>query len=445
MKAFILLLFCLWLPSCRKSSPTPEIANVSTVKVHTARKESITAELDAFGAVSLRSKADITSVVEGTLKIINADEGDEVSQGSVLASLSNFQLENRMHQAASALSSSRAALELSRTKLHEGTRRVEARLLNMQKTQAQIRQKEKELKQLALKMENKKELLSLGGVTQEELDSLQLNYSAAETSLFSLKQDMAIERIGLRDEDILFYGYALPVNTEERITILKDINTRTLQAEVNVALAQVESAETELNSAKVLVDSLTLRSPFSGIVAARYLEQEERVKADTKVFTIFDSSDVDISFPVPESRGILLRRGMAVTASMDSLENSTFDAVIRQISPMIDPKSGNIMIKAALDNRNKIFRPGMFTRVHLRYGKSREAILIPETCVVNKSENQALIFLVINNRVFPKRIIPGEENQGRMEVIEGLIGGELIIDSPSAVLKEGEHVEIQFS
>ncbi|WP_028975360.1 efflux RND transporter periplasmic adaptor subunit [Spirochaeta cellobiosiphila] len=412
---------------------------VSTIK--TVEKE-IIPTLTSFGSISFRSKADITSTVDGTLTKILVEEGDVVKKGQLLATLSNIQLKIRKDQAQSSLESAKSAVELAETKLYEGKLQIESRLVSLEKSQLQLKQKEREFEQIGKNLANQKELFAIGGATEEDIISLELSYSASETELLGLRKDLSIQMVGLRDEDILNYGYSVPEDQDTRIEILKDINTRTLLAELNVSKSQLNTAKTELQSAIELMQELNLKAPIDGIVGAKYLELGERVKADTKVFTVFDSTMVDISFPVPENKGILLTKGLKVEAVVDALDNSKYEASIRQISPMIDPQSGNITIKASLSNREGLFKPGMFSRVKVEYGNKRKAILVPESSIVQKKENNAVIFLTVNNHVFKKQVVLGEEFNGNIEIIDGIKKGDLIIDNPSPLLREGEEVEI---
>ncbi len=413
------------------------------VAVHKARFQEITPELNSFGSISFRSKADVTSTVDGTIDLVNVEEGYYVNKGDELASLTNIQLSIRENQAHSTLKSAEAALELSMTKLREGKMQVEARLISIEKSELQLSQKEKEQRQLVKTLDNKRELFKIGGITEEELSSMEMSFSAADTNLLSMRKDLSIQKIGFRDKDINSFGYTTPDTDEKRIEILKDINTRTLLAELNVAESRLETAKTELYSAEALNKELVLRAPITGIIGAKYLELGERAKADTKIFTIFDSREVDISFTVPEGKGILLKTGLNVKATVDSLENRAFEATIRQISPMVDPQSGNITIKASMSNKEECFKPGMFTRVNIKYGETRKSILIPETCIAQKRDKTASLFLVVNNHIFRKEIELGEEKNGMVEILKGLKEGDMIIDSPSPLLREGEQVHVK--
>ncbi len=443
MKQIVIPIVIICLFSCTKEEVLLETEQKVQVNIHKVELQEITPDLNSFGSISFRSKADVTSAVDGTISRIRVEEGDYVYKGTELAILSNIQLQIREEQTLSSIKSSEAALELSETKLLEGKLQIEARLLSIEKSELNLLQKEKEQEQLAKTLENKKELFNIGGITEEELTSMELNYSASETNLMSLKKDISIQKVGFRDSDIQAYGYDIPDTEEKRIEILKNINTRTLLAEVNVAKSRVESAMTEFHSAQALNMELSVKAPISGIIGAKYMELGERAKADTKIFTIFDSSEVDISFPVPESKGILLNAGLPVEATVDSLENRIFTANIRQISPMVDPQSGNITVKASMQNEDEIFRPGMFTRVRIKYGETRKTILIPETCIAQKKNKTAVLFLIVNSRIFRKDVELGEEKNGMVEILVGLKKGDLVIDSPSPLLREGEQVDIK--
>lgn len=446
MRKLSLLIFTLVILSCTRNEETTRVAaeeSRNIVEVHKVDLKEITPEIDSFGSISFSSKADVTSTVDGTISAIKVEEGDKVYKGQLLAQLTNIQLQIRKDQALSALESSKAALQLSETKLREGKMQVEARLLTIEKLKLQLSQKNKEQEQMAQSLENKRELFNVGGISEEELTSMELNYSASETAILSLEKDIIIQSVGFRDRDILNYGYNIPDNEEERTTILKDINTRTLLAELNVAKSRVETAETELKSAEALREELSLKAPISGIIGAKYMELGERAKADTKVFTIFDSNEVDISFPVPEAKGILLTNNLEVKAIVDSLDGKEFKARIRQISPMVDPKSGNITIKANMTNKEGLFKPGMFTRVNVKYGLTRMSVQIPETSIAQKKNSTGTIFLAVNSRVFRKEVELGVEKNGMVEVTEGLAKGDFVINSPSPLLREGEQVDVK--
>ncbi|MBI9108594.1 MAG: efflux RND transporter periplasmic adaptor subunit [Spirochaetales bacterium] len=413
---------------------------VTTYRTETKQMQPV---LEGFGNLSFRHKADITAAVDGTLKTILAEEGDSVKRETILAGLYNIQLTIRAEQADAALFSAESAYELAENRYREGRLQVESRLISLEKSNLNLKQKEAELEYQRTLLKNKKELHSLGGITEEELKSMKLAFSALETEVLVLKKDIQIQKIGFRDEDIESFGYPLSLSPGERRKIIIDINSLSLLSELKVAEARVKSAVTEYHSAEALLGEMVLRSPIDGIVGAKYMETGERVKSDSKVFTIFDSSEVDFVFSVPEEIGVLLTDGQDVSLSIDAVKDAHFTARIRLISPTIDPKSGNIIVKARLNNAEGEFKPGMFARFSLNYGKQAEVLLIPPEALARKDGGRGTVFKIRGRRVYPVNITLGNESGGYQEVTGGLLSGDTVVLNPSPMLQEGEEINVK--
>jgi RND family efflux transporter MFP subunit len=431
--------------ACQKKAAAEEPAQAApvAVKVIKAKAETLTPEISTFGSLSFVNKADVAAAVEGRIAELRVDEGKAVRKGQVLAVLENVQLSIRERQSLSAMAQAKAALEQAEARHRDGKLQVEARLLSLEKAALQLEQKRRELERTAKTMADKKELFAVGGVTQESIESMELSYQSMGVDIEVAEKEIDIQRIGLRDEDLLAAGMQVPTDPQKRRAALADLGTRSLLAEVHVARAQVENASNELESARDLIAELTLVSPMDGTVGARYLERGEKAQADAKVFTVFGSKEVDVVFHVPEATGILLSEGKAVEVSIDTLGLQPFKAAIRQISPMVDPQTGNITVKALMSGQDKRFRPGMFARVRLVYGKPATAILLPSSAMLKKQGERATLFLVVNGRAFQRDVTLGEQIKDRAVVTEGLKEGELVIDSPSPLLREGEAVDAQ--
>jgi RND family efflux transporter MFP subunit len=174
----------------------------------------------------------------------------------------------------------------------------------------------------------------------------------------------------------------------------------------------------------------------------RYLEKGERIQADAKLFTIIDISRVFAVFPIEESDAALLTEGMKVEVTVDALKDQAFEAKIYLISPLIDPQTGNVTVKAIMDNPGLKLKPGMFLRAKVISGQPRNAILLPKTVLTNKKGKEAEVFAVSQGRIFLKKLTVGVEKEDMVEILQGVNEGETIVNSPSPILKEGQEVEI---
>jgi len=443
LSASVFILLSLTVYGCREEAQEGIALSRQKVALLRAKEQTVSQELQSFGTLSFRMKTDLTTIVDGTLSELLVSEGSQVEPGQLLARLKNIQLEMGRSQAQETVSSARAALELAQARLWEGELAVEARIVAIQKAELELAHKRFELEEQAKTLKNKEQLFEVGGTTEEAMAALRLSYEAAKINLQMLEKDLAIRKIGLRPEDILSRGLVIPIEPAERTRLLTQINTRTLSAELDAARSRLHSAETELRSAEQLIAELELRSPIRGIVGAKYVEAGERVAANTKAFTIINTSDLYAVFPLPEGDALHVSEGTAVEALIEAVSPEPFKGKVELISPVIDPQAGTVTIKALLRNPSRKLMPGMFVRVKLVYGTPRRAVLLPTSCIAQKKGNKALVFTVVNSRAFLKEVSLGREMDGSYAVEGGLRNGDLLIDSPPPILKEGEEVDAQ--
>lgn len=433
------LLPALLAAACAREVQAPEAAP-QKVKAVTVVSETLTPRLQSFGSLAFQNKADIATTVEGTIKKINFKEGDVVRTGDVLAVLENIQLQIQKTQAEKELSAAKASLELSQAKFWEARLQFETRRISLTKTENEIRQKKLELDEEERNLNNKEQLLDVGGISQQELTALKVRFSAAQTEYQALLAGFESQKIGLRDQDILSFGLRVPGDEKTKRQVLEQINTTIPAAEIKVAQASVDKSNGSLTSVNQLLGELTLRSPIDGILGARYLEPGERATQGTKILTVFNSQSVNAVFPIQESDAAHLKKDMEVKIWIDALGPDPRSGKIDIISPLVDPQSGNITVKALLANKDKDLRPGMFIRVALDYGQSRQALLVPITAISQKKSNTGKVYAIVNRHLFERKVKLGQEQKDKIEILEGLNAGDQIVDSPSPLLKEGDSV-----
>jgi RND family efflux transporter MFP subunit len=252
-----------------------------------------------------------------------------------------------------------------------------------------------------------------------------------------------VKRIGLRDQDLLSQGIPAPRDEAARTRALELINTRILTAELEVARARVESARTDLRSAEQLVAELEIRAPSAGIIGARYVEPGEHVQVNARLFTLIDTKDVFAVFALPEGDAARVPPGTIVEVTVEAVSDTPFKGRVALISPVIDPQAGTVTVKSLLPNADRRLKPGMFARVRIVVGSPQRVVTVPESAISQKNGDKAKVFAVVNGRAFVKEIVLGRERNGVFMVLEGLKGGEALIDSPSPLLREGEEVEVE--
>lgn len=150
-------------------------------------------------------------------------------------------------------------------------------------------------------------------------------------------------------------------------------NLAAAQANHHAALAALDIAQ------KSLADT-ALRSPITGLIAARPVQNGERVGVDAKVMDVIDLSAMELEVAVPPGDAARLAVGMTGQVEVDGLA-APVRATVARISPAAQAASRSVMVYLSLQPHPGL-RHGLFARGALKAG-SVTGISLPASSVRN--------------------------------------------------------------
>ncbi|MBZ0231595.1 MAG: HlyD family efflux transporter periplasmic adaptor subunit, partial [Deltaproteobacteria bacterium] len=108
-------------------------------------------------------------------------------------------------------------------------------------------------------------------------------------------------------------------------------------------------------------------APFSGTVALRFKDAGATVGPGTPIVRLVGEEGLRLRFAVPPARMNELAPGKEVDATIDTVDRPLV-AIVRQVSPALDPASGMIVVEAELGVAGEAegLRPGLAAQVRPR-------------------------------------------------------------------------------
>lgn len=207
------------------------------------------------------------------------------------------------------------------------------------------------------------------------------------------------------------------------------------QATLEVADAQVALAQAQLQRMKVT-------APFDGLVGIRNVNVGDYVKDGADLVQVEDVSTVLVDFRLPERYLAQLKPGQGVTVNLDSLPGKAFNGRVEAVDSQLDASGRSLLVRARLINAGGELRSGMFARTRIVFGARDNAILVPEEALVPQGNQQFLIKVIDgpNGSKLSQRIEAriGARQSGRVEILEGLQDGDLLVIAGQARLMRGE-------
>jgi cobalt-zinc-cadmium efflux system membrane fusion protein len=211
---------------------------------------------------------------------------------------------------------------------------------------------------------------------------------------------------------------------EEQVSPRQDLETA--QAELVAADAEARSATSAVGAAKVSRDGryVMVLSPIAGRVTAASASLGAFVQPETELFRVTDPRQLQIeaSVTAPEARRI--HPGDA--AALQTNEGATASAVVRSITPAVDPTTRAATVVLALTSGQGLLQPGQLVRARIATRQGATAgIVVPEDAI-QSWEGHDVVFVRTKAGFAAQPVTVSTRSGGRAEITAGLRAGEVV-------------------
>ncbi|MGA9572359.1 MAG: efflux RND transporter periplasmic adaptor subunit [Lysobacterales bacterium] len=206
--------------------------------------------------------------------------------------------------------------------------------------------------------------------------------------------------------------------------------------------AEYEAQKAAYELAKLDLAYTSIKAPISGYISERMVRVGNLVKLNEPVFNIISYDPLLAVLHVPERELRVLSDGLQVTMSVDAWPGETFDGKVIRISPMIDTNTGTFRVTTQVFDHGHMLKPGLFGRVEILYDLHADVPVIPRSAVITEDELSHVFVIDEAGNAKRRDIQLGFENDGMVEVTDGLAGGETVVTAGKGSLSDGMRVEV---
>ncbi|RWK82694.1 MAG: efflux RND transporter periplasmic adaptor subunit [Mesorhizobium sp.] len=206
------------------------------------------------------------------------------------------------------------------------------------------------------------------------------------------------------------------------------------------AQASLDSAKANLGTVQEQLSYTTLRADAAGVVTARNAEAGQVVDAAQAIFTIARDGGRDAVFDVYEA--LLARQPADDRIAITLLSNPSIRATgrVREIAPAIDPSTGTVRVKIAIDNPPPEMGLGAAVAGVGRF-QARDVVVLPWTAFFTR-DGTAAVWVVdpLSKAVALTSVVVDSYRTGEVLLREGLKPGDLVVTAGTQLLRPDEIV-----
>lgn len=355
------------------------VMNNRPIQVDVASVErNVLVRVFGLGTVEARVMSKIGFEVGATLVELNADHGDHVSNGQVVARLGLGEQEAKAAKA-------RAAVEIAAVNI----KRAEA---NLEKARAVLAQKQEA---------NRRKQTLVG----REIVSQEVAQEAA--------RDEAVARA-----DVIV-----------------------AESELASTGAQLSDSRAQLRYEEALLGHRTLVAPYDAIVVERHKELGTVVKAGDPIFTLVaDGSYWGLAY-IDEARAGFITEGQRVDARLRSRPQEAFTGKVARIGLESDRVTEERRVFIKGDNPPPRVFLGEQVEFLITVATLDKALLVPEAAVHGYNGREGTVWTVEDGRL-RRRLVKFRHRteDSRLEIVNGLPNGARVATRIEASFREGRSV-----
>lgn len=260
-----------------------------------------------------RIKGDLITIsptVQGKIRILAVQEGDQVKKGQLVAQLREEDYRASVDVAAGAVQAIKAALVEAEADL----------TLVRRKTQREIQQATAVLLASRARLNEARASLRLASLEFARISKLYKSKAVATSKMDQIRStyDLAKARVTLAEEEIK--------ENEAKLQVAKANTSQIVmkQGHVESLNGKLEEARATLDLAKLKLDHTTVTSPIDGIVAKKVAKLGEVVKPGQPIAVIVNLNHIWVEANLEESKIEHVRVGQAVDLSVDAYPSTQF-------------------------------------------------------------------------------------------------------------------------
>ena len=228
-------------------------------------------------------------------------------------------------------------------------------------------------------------------------------YLSAEADLISAKSDFETKEINFEKFKKL---YSEDLISEDEFFSVRNAYNQSI-SKLRMTEAMYLKAEDDYNN-------LTMKAKISGVVTDMDVKLYEKLSSGTLVFTVVDDTVMRINTSVSGGEVGTLEEGGRAIITPEGM-NESYTGKVYEINPVADSITKKFAVKIEVQNKSRILKKGMYTRVTIQTGE-REGFVVPLASIIVK-DLYSYIFIEENGKAKEVQIERGYSHPDTVEVI----------------------------
>jgi multidrug efflux pump subunit AcrA (membrane-fusion protein) len=412
----LMLLVTVWLIARRGSgeAAVEPVVEVEVAPVHRAEVREYVEGGGTLNALPGR-EASFSAATAGKVTHVLVQVGQHVSTGQVLAELDRSVLAAQVRQAQAALLQARATAVQARTV--SGAPSQTLATDQIKQAEAALGTARANLTLAQSNLERQRRLFERGIAPRKDADDAETQAKVTTAAVQQAESALAAARVNAT----------------------KGLGEARTQS--SVAAGGVEAAQASLDVARAELARAAIRSPITGTVTKRLVNDGEAVDPATPAFEVIDSASLDVVANLPAGYLGRVKTGNVAAVHLEALPEKEFTGGVVQVAPSVDSQTNTVAVRVRLANPDGELKAGIFATARIAVEIHQNALVVPQAAIVVEGD-ETFVFVPQGDKVEKRKVTVGIRESEQIEIVEGLKDNEKVVTQGAYGLGDGTKIKI---
>jgi RND family efflux transporter MFP subunit len=205
---------------------------------------------------------------------------------------------------------------------------------------------------------------------------------------------------------------------------------------------RIAQLQQSIQTARDMLGNTTIYSPIDGRVTA-VSDNPSVAVAGIVLATVQQMTPLVATFAVPESYIQALnsaKQNGSISVSIIAPSGESQQGELTYLATEKDSATGSYMAKVTFNNDKNLFVPGEFYHVRISTPQEVSQITVAKSAVRTKDSGDFVYIVNDSGLADARSVLTGDEEAGRVVILDGLKEGERVVEDPPETLEIGMKV-----
>ncbi len=411
----------------------------SGISFEKAGPQTIKTNLRLTGEIELNEEKVVHIVprLNGVVKKVFKDLGDQVKRGELLAIIESRELADAKINYLAAIKHSKLAVaDLDREmQVFDNTKAM----LNLLEEKLETDEVYRRLNNLVIG-QNRETLIPAyaklqwtESVYRREKQLFEKGISSESDYLRALEDHKSAEAKYRAQREKIAYDGGWAIQQKQKKAEMEELNLQTAIQKLLAIGLSGEQIERLGERDEPTLTYYELRSTLSGTVIQKHLTTGEAVRQDDNIFVLADLSDVwaNVAIPANDLKGVKLGQAVRIYNDVMGIEGT---GRLTYMDSVIDVNTRKVIGRVVIPNPKRLWRPGTFIGVDLVLDE-RTALVAVKRSAIQSLRDWSVVFVKYGDQFEGRPLELGVSDDLWVEVVSGLSAGESYAVENSFIIK----------